>query len=52
MDMELCITGPEPAKIDHTLYCHMMNLALTEKLSHCEYLANMQRIIGELLCSQ
>ena len=25
---------------------------LTEKLSHCEYLANMLRIIGELLCSQ
>ena len=26
MDMELCITGPEPGKIDHTLYCHVMNL--------------------------
>ena len=26
--------------------------SLTEKLSHCEYLANMLRIIGELLCSQ
>ena len=26
MDMELCITGPEPSKIDHTLYCHVMNL--------------------------
>ena len=25
---------------------------LTEKLSHCEYLANMLRIIGELFCSQ
>ena len=28
------------------------NQSLTEKLSHCEYLANMLRIIGELLCSQ
>ena len=26
MDMELSITGPEPGKIDHTLYCHVMNL--------------------------
>ena len=26
MDMELCITGPETGKIDHTLYCHVMNL--------------------------
>ena len=26
MDMELCITGPEPSKIDHTLYCHVMYL--------------------------
>ena len=26
MDMELCITGPGPGKIDHTLYCHVMNL--------------------------
>ena len=28
MDMELCtrITGPESGKIDHTLYCHVMNL--------------------------
>ena len=26
MDMELSITGPEPGRIDHTLYCHVMNL--------------------------
>ena len=26
MDMELCITGPGPRNIDHTLYCHVMNL--------------------------
>ena len=26
MDMELSITGTEPGKIDHTLYCHVMNL--------------------------
>ena len=24
MDMELCITGPETGKIDHTLHCHVM----------------------------
>ncbi|WAQ94651.1 DLEC1-like protein [Mya arenaria] len=26
MDMELSITGPQPGQIDHTLYCHVMNL--------------------------
>ncbi|KAL4222937.1 Deleted in lung and esophageal cancer protein 1 [Mactra antiquata] len=26
MDMEMSITGTEPGKIDHTLYCHVMNL--------------------------
>ncbi|XP_052246606.1 deleted in lung and esophageal cancer protein 1-like isoform X3 [Dreissena polymorpha] len=26
MDMELSITGSAPGKIDHTLYCHVMNL--------------------------
>ena len=26
MDMELSITGPKPGRIDHTLYCHVMNL--------------------------
>ena len=31
---------------------HVQKTSLTEKLSHCEYLANMQRIIGELLYSQ
>lgn len=26
MDMELSVTGPEPGMINHTLYCHVMNL--------------------------
>ncbi|KAK3588190.1 hypothetical protein CHS0354_012251 [Potamilus streckersoni] len=26
MDMELSITGVEPGKIDHTLYCYVMNM--------------------------
>ena len=38
MDMELCITGPEPGKIDHTLYCHVMNLEETLHLQSYYYL--------------
>ena len=38
MDMELCITGPEPGKIDHTLYCHVMNLVEPLHLQSYYYL--------------
>ena len=37
MDMELCITGPEPGKIDHTLYCHVMNLGSSPLTIQAEF---------------
>lgn len=27
LDLELSITGAEPGKLDHTLFCHVENLA-------------------------
>ena len=42
MDMELCITGSEPGKIDHTLYCHVMNL---EEPLHLQVLAEFKVLL-------
>ena len=63
---QACVEGAQKDRLIETVLlstysrCFWMRIkngengfpTLTEKLSHCEYLANMLRIIGELLCSQ
>ena len=49
---ESIMASEQVSQLDQDICARIVEGPLTEKLSHCEYLANMLRIIGELLCSQ
>ena len=48
--LQLIVCTPNTTCMEESVF--LLLQTLTEKLSHCEYLANMLRIICELLCSQ